>query len=391
MHIVNKQVVTALASASLLFISIACNRSSGSAGGAQNNAAAAAVNGKEIMLSEVDLLISQQANGKMAQLPPLDLAAARLQVAEGLIQREVLFQRAEKEKLLPSEEEVTQALNAQKQQGRLTEEEYQKRLQETGKTEQAIREELRKQIAVQRLQEKISGKISISDREVEDFYNNNKQSFVNARGVGLAAIVVDPADNGAQNDAKSEADAASKINIIYQRLKSGADFATVARAESEDPSNLRGGDIGFASEDQLKQNGFPPDLIAKLFGSMQVGDITPAFQTSGGRWSIFKLTARQLQNENLTIDSPGVREQIKDELLNQRRRLLNAALLEMAMNEAKVVNHLAQNMINSPSNLSGLRPAPAGSPAPGGSPAASSTAATPTTSPAATPSSSPGR
>lgn len=390
MRIFNKQVV-ALASASLLLISIACNRSTGSSAGAPNTAAAAAVNGKEILLSEVDVLISQQAGGKIAQLPPLDLAAARLQVAEGLIQREVLFQRAEKEKLLPSEEEVTQALNAQKQQGRLTEEEYQKKLQEAGKTEQAIREELRKQIAVQRLQEKVSGKISISDREVEDFYNNNKQSFVNARGVGLAAVVVDPADNGAQNDAKSETDAASKINIIYQRLKSGADFATVARAESEDQSNLRGGDIGFATEEQLKQNGFPPDLIAKLLGSMQVGDITPPVQTSSGRWSIFKLTNRQLQNENLTLDSPGVREQIKDELLNQRRRLLNAALLELAMNEAKVVNHLAQSMINSPSNLSGLRPAPAGSPAPGGSPAANSAAGTSSASPAAATSSSPGR
>lgn len=382
MRIFNKQVGVALVSVSVLLMSVACNRSSGSSAGAQNNAAAAAVNGKDIMLKEIDLLISQQTNGQQTQLPPLDLAAARLQVAEGLIQREVLFQRAEKEKLLPSEEEVTQALNAQKQQGRLTEEEYQKRLQETGRTEQAIREELRKQIAVQRLQEKVSGNISISDREVEDFYNNNKQSFVNARGVGLAAIVVDPTDNGAQNDAKSETDASSKINIIYQRLKSGADFATVARAESEDPSNLRGGDVGFASEEQLKQNGFPPDLIAKLFGSMQVGDITPPVQTSTGRYSIFKLTGRQLQNENLTLDSPGVREQIKDELLNQRRRLLNAALLGVATNEAKIVNHLAQNMINSPSNLSGLRPAPAGSPA---------AAVSPSASPAATVSSSPGR
>ena len=116
MHIFNKQIIAALASALLLSISTACNRSSGSSAGAQNNAAAAAVNGKEIMLSEVDRIISQQAGGQQAQLSPLDLAAARLQVAEGLIQREVLFQRAEKEKLLPSEEEVTQALNAQKQQ-----------------------------------------------------------------------------------------------------------------------------------------------------------------------------------------------------------------------------------------------------------------------------------
>lgn len=365
----------------ILSLGLACNRRTSGSG----EGVAATVNGKDIMLSEVDRIISQQTGGQQAQLSPLELAAARLQVLDGLIQQEVLFQRAEKENLLPTEDEITQAINAEKLQRNLTEEEFQRMLRESGQTEQALRETVRKQLAIQKLQDKVIGKITISDREVEDFYNNNKQQFVNARGVGLANIVVDPQDNGYQDDAKNDAEAKLKIDEIYQRLKTGnADFATVARARSEDPSNVRGGDIGFATEEQLKQAGFPADLINKFFNSMQVGDITPPVRFPNGRWYIFKLTDKRLQTENLTLDSPGVRDQIKNALINQRRTLLNAALLEVAMNEAKIVNHLARNMLNSPNNLSGIRPALAASP----SPAAT---AQPTASPAASPQASPQR
>jgi hypothetical protein len=50
-----------------------------------------------------------------------------------------------------------------------------------------------------------------------------------------------------------------------------------------------------------------------------------------------------------------VRQQITQGLTNQRKQILNAALLETAMNEAKIVNHLAANMLNNPSNLGCVR------------------------------------
>lgn len=361
MHRVAKQIAILIFVVSLALIFSACKGSSSSSG-SKDTAVAATVNGKNVMLSEVDQIISQQAKGQQSQLSPLELGSARLQVLDGLIQQQILFQRAQKENLMPTEDEVTQMIQQQKLENRMTDEEYQQMLRESGQTEQSLRETARRTKAIQKLQEKYTGNISISDREVEDAFNNNKQTFVRSRGVGLSAIVVDPRDNGMQDDAKNDTEAKVKIDTIYQRLKSGADFAEVARARSEDPqSGANGGDIGTASEDQLKQNGFPADLIAKLFNptSMQVGDVTAPVQGSGGRWTIFKLTGRQLQNENLTLDSPGVRDQIKDALINQRRSLLNDALLRVSTAEAKIENKLAQDMLTNPSNLSSLRPAPA--------------------------------
>jgi parvulin-like peptidyl-prolyl isomerase len=365
-------ILTALAALGLS----ACSSDGGSDGG-KDNTVAATVNGKPIMSAEVERQITQQAQGKQAQLSQLQLAQARLQVLEGLIQQEVLFQRAEKEKLLPTEDQISSAINQQKQQSGQTDEDFAKNLKEQSLTMDVLKENARKSLAINALQEKYAGKISISDREVEEYYNNNRAQFVNARGVALAMIMVDPADNSPQgitnSDAKNDTEAKLKIDSVYQQLKSGSDFATVARAKSEDANSLsHGGDVGFAGEDELKQNGFPADLVAKLFGQMEVGSYTEPVHFSNGHWYIFKLEEKRLQTENLTLESPGVRQQITQALIKARNDILNGALLEVALSESKIVNNMAANMLNNPSNL-GLRPA-----APG-------TAGTPAASPASSP------
>ena len=362
-----------------------------------DNTVAATVNGKKIMSQEVERVIHQQAQGNESKMSAHDLAQARLTVLDKLIQREVLFQRAEQEKLLPTEEQITSAINQQKQQGGVTDEEFARTLKEQNMSVEAVREEAKKDLAINSLQDKYAGKITISDREVEDYYNANKPQFVNARGVGLAMIMVDPADNSQQgitnDDAKNEADAKTKIDNINQQLKSGADFATVARARSEDADSVpRGGDIGFASEDDLKRNGFPADLVARFMGSMQAGDRTDPVRFPSGKWYIFKLQEKRLQTENLTLESQGVRQQITVALTNQRKEILNAALVEVAISEAKIVNTFAANILANPANLGGMRPAsadaakpastPAGASSPASSPAAARGTSSPVTSPA---------
>ena len=367
----------------------------GSSAETPDNTVAASVNGKKIMMSEVERIIHQQAGGNESRMSGHELAQARLTVLDKLIQREVLFQRAEQEKLLPTEEQITSSINSQKQQAGLTDEDFARQLKEQNMSMEAVREDAKKDLAINSLQDKYAGKITISDREVEDYYNANKPQFVNARGVGLAMIMVDPSDNAPQgvsgDDAKNEADAKTKIDNINNQLKSGADFATVARAKSEDPNSVpRGGDIGFASEEDLKNNGFPADLVAKFFGSMQIGDRTDPIRFPSGKWYIFKLQEKRLQTENLTLESQGVRQQITVALTNQRKEILNAALLTVALSEAKIMNQFASNMLSNPANLGGMRPAsaeaakPGSAPAssPNASPAAAKSAASPATSPA---------
>jgi peptidyl-prolyl cis-trans isomerase SurA len=357
--IANVLAVSCLAVAGLVLSGCASGTSE-----ARDSTVAATVNGHNIMLSEVERGVSQQTGGNPSSLNQLQMAQARLQVLNNLIQREVLFQRAEREKVLPTEAQIDGAIATQKQNSGMTAEDFDKSLKAQNMSMETLREEARKDLAIAALQDKYSGKIDISDREVEEYYANNKQQFVKNRGVALAMIMVDPADNsadGINDDAKNDTDAKLKIDNIYQQLQGKADFATVARAKSEDINTLRsGGDIGFATEQDLKNNNFPPELIASLFGSMQAGDYTQPTRFGSGKWYIFKLAEKRLASENLTLESTGVRQQITQGLTNQRKAILNAALLEVAINEAKIVNHLAANMLNNPGNL-GLRPAAAGS------------------------------
>lgn len=359
---------------------------SGASDGKGPKDVAATVSGKEITLADVDRIVNQQAQGQ--QLTTLQQAAARLQVLDRLIERQVLVARAEKEKTVPSDDEVNTFINQQKQ--RLTAEEWEKSLKENNLTEQQVRDEARKDIAINKLQEKLYGKITIRDQEVTDFYNTNREQFVNPRGVSLADIVVDPSDSGGafKDDAKSEAEATAKIQRIHAQLKSGADFAEVARSSSEDPSGVRGGDIGIANERDLQQNGFPADLVGRFFNQMQVGSFTEPIRFADGRWYIFKLTNRQLEPKSLALEDPGVRDQIKQALINQRQTILKEALVRNAMSDVAVVNRLAESMLNDPNMLGGnqsVSPATAASPA--STPAAAATqAATPaaSASPAAT-------
>jgi len=345
---------------------------------AKDNQVAATVNGRNIMLKEVERAVTAQVGGNTSSYNQLQMAQARLQMLDSLIQREVMFQRAEREKLLPTDAQVDGAIATQKQ--GMTNEDFDKSLKEQNMSMDTLREEARKTLAISALQDKYNGKINVSDREVEEYYANNKQQFVRGRGVGLAMIMVDPADNsgtGIKDDAKDEVAAKAKIDSIYQQLQGKADFATVARAKSEDINSLaRGGDAGFATEQDLKSNNFPGALISNFFGPMQVGDYTQPVNFNG-KWYIFKLAEKRLAAENVTLES--VRQQIAQALTEQHKAVLNTALLETAINEAKIVNHLAAEMLSNPGNL-GLRPA---SPNATGSQPAQAPAQSPAASPAA--------
>jgi peptidyl-prolyl cis-trans isomerase SurA len=245
---------------------------------AKENEVAATVNGRNIMLSEVERALNRQTGGKPQALNQLQLASARLQILDSLIQREVLFQRAERDKVLPTDAQIEGVIATQKQNSGMSNEDFEKSLQAENMTMEGLRNEARKDLAISALQDKYSSQIKISDRDIEDYYATNRDQFKNERGVELAMIMVDPADNSAQglkDDAKNETDAKLKIDNVYQQLKGGASFADVARAKSEDINTIgRGGDVGFATEEDLRNNSFPQDLINNFFGPMQVGDYT---------------------------------------------------------------------------------------------------------------------
>lgn len=370
----------------LSFFAVACQTSSGSGAASSpgSNEVAAVVNGTKILVGDVDRATKQQLSGQENQLSPLELAAARLQALDNLITQEVLFQRSQKDNLKPTEDEINKFIADRKQESGLTEDAFQKQLKEANQTEQQFREDIRRQMAIQKLYDKQVAQLKVTDIEVEQFFKNNPSLFVADPGVQVSDIIVDPNDNGLKNDVKGEPQAEAKSKAIYTRLKSGSDFATIARGESEHRSSFNGGDLGFIPQAQfgaLAQQGLPPGLGAQLW-AMKEGDITPPIRDQNGIWHIFKLTAKRTEKRDLTLNDPDVRKRINDAILDQRKQLVNAAMLTRARDESKIENYLAARLLESPNSLGVLRPVPqsgATSPTP-----AASAAATP--APVASPS-----
>ncbi|MGI8670138.1 MAG: SurA N-terminal domain-containing protein [Aridibacter sp.] len=326
-------------------------------GPVDSNEIAATVNGKEIKLVDVEREFKQQAQGQESKLSALELASARLQILEQLIQKEVLFQKAEKEETIPKDEEVTAEINKMKTSKGVSKEDFEKKMKEADLTEEVLREKIKKELAINNLIEKVTGKIEPpSNSEIEAFYNGNKAAFVKKRGVKLAAIVIDPSNSGQGDTTTDEASVNLKKEEIIKKLQGGADFAEVATQDSEDPSRLQKGDLGYVSEEQMQQTFSPQIASAFMSDQFKVGGITPAIPIAG-KFYIFKLQDRSEKDEDLTLESPGVRQQITDNLVNTRKQLLTASYAAMAMNEADIVNYLAKKVIDNPNELSGARPA----------------------------------
>jgi len=341
------------------------NTNSGTTGGIDPNEAAATVNGKVIKLEEVERVLKQQAQGQEGKLSQLELAGARLQILQELIQQEVMFQKAEKEGTVPTEEDVTGEYNKAKTQSGMSVEQWDKMLKDSGQTEATAREAVKKKLAIDKLVEKVTGKIDApKDSEIEAFFNGNKESFKNKRGAQLAAIVIDPTDAGEGDTTKNEVEATQKAKEIGQRVLTGADFATVARENSEEPNTrLSGGDWRYFTEEEMKQ-AFGANVAEYVMTKMQNGQVIPSAIPFEGKILIIKLQRKQEKDEDRTLESPDVRAEITNYLINSRKQLLAASYQAIAMNEAKIVNNLAQKVVNNPNDLSGARPASADTPAP---------------------------
>jgi parvulin-like peptidyl-prolyl isomerase len=355
--------------------SIGCGGNSGSF---NPDETAASVNGVAIKMEAVERALKQQAQGQEANLSPLDLASARLTILQNLIEEEVMFQKAQAEGTVPTDDEINAEFNKLRTDSKLSKEEFEKKMAEVGETEVSMKDRLKKSLAIQKLSDKISSRVEPpKDSEVEAFFNSNKELFKNRRGAQLAAIVIDPSLS-ANGKTRTDAEMAEKLGVVGQKLNQGVDFAQVAGEESEEQSTrVGGGSWRYFTEDELKQV-FGPQIADAIMNRMQNGQLFPSPLQFEGKYLIVKLQRKQESDEDRTLETPGVKQEIADVLVNNRKRLLTASYQAIALSEAKVENFLAKKVVENPNELSGARPAPVATPTPAAT-------ATPVASPVASP------
>ncbi|MFA3781519.1 peptidylprolyl isomerase [Melioribacteraceae bacterium 4301-Me] len=218
-----------------------------------------AVVDKDIILkSELDFRVNIEAAQK--NLNPND-TTLRKQVLNQLIEEKLLYAQAELDSINVTDDQVKQQLDYQMnyfiQQYGSRERLEQAYGMSIEKLKRSLEDDVRKNLMAQMLQQKKFGDVTVSRKEVEDFYDTFKDSLgLIPERFTIAHIFINPkSGERVRNKAKNFAES------LLDSLKHGADFAELAKKYSDDPGSAsQGGDLGF-----VKRGVFYPEFEAVAF------------------------------------------------------------------------------------------------------------------------------
>ena len=149
------------------------------AGGCKKTVAsnvAATVNGRSITFEDLDKQYKRQFPQQPEGISADQVQFQKLELLRAMIDEEILLQRAEKLSLLAKDEDVDLRLNQIK--APYTQEEFQKQLDAQQMNMESLKAQVRRSLSIDKLLNKeIGNQISISDKDVDEFYNANKASF----------------------------------------------------------------------------------------------------------------------------------------------------------------------------------------------------------------------
>jgi peptidyl-prolyl cis-trans isomerase C len=282
---------------------------------------------------------------------------AKLSLLDDLILQDILIAKAAALKVEVPNAELDKAFAEAK--GNITAEQFQQELTKRGVTEADMREGLRRELLTNKLiAQEVSAKVTTSSQEVSDFFLANRSQFnLPEESYRLAQIVVTPVKdaqvaNRTGDDAATPEAAATKVKMLMEKLKGGADFNELAMDYSEDPeSTQRGGDLGLVPVSRLKQA--PPQLRNVVIGK-QPGVVNVA--SAGGAYTLVLVVGHEQAGQR-DLSTPGVTERITEAIKGRKEQLLRTAYLTSLRDDADITNHLAKRVVESQGKPLAAQPA----------------------------------
>jgi peptidyl-prolyl cis-trans isomerase SurA len=312
----------------------------------------AKVNGYKILRSEVDKRYNSQVAGSPQKPTQAEEEALRLNILLQIIDVQLHLQQAEKLGVVATDDEVQGKLNQVK--APFTKEEFEKRLKDQGLTEADYNQDVRRNITVDKLLNKeIGSKVTISDADIQNYFNQHKADFnliepryyvahiqVLNQATGQPTQVADKAQNDSQ--------ARKKIQMVYNRLASGEDFASLAAKYSEDPDTARnGGELGAMPESQLKNTDTATREAIQKLKPGQFSDIITVINPINHQavgYRIVKLIGKEGAGQR-DLNDPAVQQWIRNQLRTQREQVLRAAYDEVLRDKAEIHNYYAEQVL----------------------------------------------
>gem|GEM_PF-393212 len=181
-----------------------------------------------------------------------------------------------------------------------------------------LREKIERQLVAEKyLRQTLVPQIKVEDLAPEEYYANNKDTFMKPKMYEVSHIFVSTLDPSSQGHVKDPAlkkkarrildginkGASDKINTVLQKLKKGEEFGKLAKEFSEDDATRdKGGNLGTL----LPQTTIPE--IAAEMTQLTLGETSGVIKSSFG-YHIIKLN-------NIVPSKLAPYEQVKADILN---------------------------------------------------------------------------
>lgn len=264
---------------------------------------AAIVDKEVITLAQVDAK-AVQVRRQMEQqhIPVPEASVLRRQVLQQMINAALQDHEAQRVGIRVSDAQVDRAVQTIAQRNRITVDQLQREIANSGMDWNDYRADLRSQIQDDILRQRfVEDRITISDSDVDAFLSMNAGQPMAAPSaaapapepepapaptgpelVELAQILIEVPDYAADSVVQEKR---KQAEAILRKLKSGADFAGVAAASSNGPQALEGGNMGIRPLHDW------PDLFSQAIANTPPGGISGIVQ-SGRGFHILKVLRR---------------------------------------------------------------------------------------------------
>ena len=210
----------------------------------------------------------------------------RRQTLDNMIAEKLILAQAIIDSVQVSDDEVTQALDQQIQRlerqlgsDKAIEQAYGKPI---GRIKREYRDEMRKQLLVQRVEQTRQSSIQVTANDVAEFYATYNDSLVEVpETYTLSHIYIVP-----KPDTAIDRQTNLKAKAVLDSLRAGGDFADFAKRYSADATASNGGDLGWS-----KRGDFVPEFEEALF-ALRAGQISDVVKTQFG-YHIIQLIERR--------------------------------------------------------------------------------------------------
>ncbi len=289
---------------------------------------AATVNGDVITLRELERNGGSMLAEANARPPGPERDRARAEALraslDALISQRLFDQQVKKLDLQVSESQIDAQVEAIKTQNGFDDAQLDRALMAQGLTRKAFREQVKNQLQnFTVLQYKVGGRVRVNDQELENYYRSHPQQFQGEEEIHVRHIFLPLPENASPADVKRVTD---EGNAILQRLRSGEDFATLAKQVSRGPSAEAGGDLGW-----LRRGTIQKQLEDAAF-ALKDGQFSGLVRAGNG-FHILRVDERR---RSATRSFAEVKETIRDRLIDEQAAKYREQYVAELRREARI-------------------------------------------------------